>query len=1317
MPRLSRCMHAAFVAAFSVTVMGLPALADRAYNDRMAAWHHSIVATDELRPNSCVGTYIMDRMSIDQLSLAKLVVGVEAGGRVVWPESAKDVRVEDFPGGVRAEYTLAGVKVTTEIIPLMVGRDTPAHDGAALYTVTTSPLTPVVVRCGEGAVSGFSAPRAAWLRSDLVGADGDSAEVSGDIAIIKSAKHPVTVAVKSSGAISVEKGVQGGSIALARFERGQGSLIVSFGPDQSAARAIMPLDERSARKQVSDYYARLLRCKVETPEKTINQAFTTALYNLEYNWLAPYGWNECIHHWPALWHMQHTAGCEWIGQADRSRDCNLVTAEHLFPSGAVPQFMPSGITKRDFGGSNQYFAWQIRHYWNFTADRDSIAKLAPVLDRVIDQTFEEYDPDRDGLLAWGQQIGNQEDYVSTPYNGTATSIEGINMLRTAAELWRALGQTEKAVQYERRAMESLARLRSELWQPELGFFAFYKDPQGVIRPDGQYHTLIYPVIWGVMDPLDSWTSMRHLRDRMTGADGECYLSNGFPNHVPGTWGMQTGVAQQPWAAKGLAAIGLRNETYRPLKAAADWVMNRDHRGSWPEVSVESTAAYFSPPAGLYIQATVEALFGLRVYKPAGCMLVAPSFPDTWPSARLILPDYSATYARKGDRIEYSVASRTPLARRLRWMLPPCRVMGVKVNGRPVKWKTLPGVRCVTLCVDTQPMGTTRFDITFKPIAYSVRCPQSVAEGDSIAIESSAFAIERIEDRSRVLSGISPASKSRVQATVRVGQLAPYMGCGRLGQMNFSRRTVFLWGSAPGGVKFWVPLDLTVLPRFECAARGEVTPTRQGTEVRLLVRNNSSSRLAGDCILKAVRSDFPFRVDLAPRTEREYRVTIPASLFGLFSTGENRASVMLPGNRELGLTLVVSSLLGSDAKLAQYASSRIKTVALPEADLVPDTKWRELREWYAYGHMPWAWSKPPLEALDGKPEVTVPGLSGVTSKLAGRGFAPISWKTAKPTYILDLNGASCRKLYLLVIPFLDNHDTYAPVARVDVWTGDRTVFSRTLSFPGDLDWWCPQEVVGDFSTARNPREDRFGLLPLLRSGQGDWNEAKPAAFPQPEFWATCLPLKTATSVMSVIEIDLGRAMPVKNVSLTALGVDPAFGLVAVSYEGSGDDALLTGTPYAIPARYREPTTVFSFTKEGDLLGWRTEGEAFSVAAHAHLFPGTPTLNSLCKSGEAATGRAISPDFQIGPEDTRLLLKLQGGNSTGLSGLGSLAISLVDASTGEALERIQANGSHLLRDGRIPVERWRGRKVRVELSDENTGPSYAWLGIKEVRLSAN
>ncbi|GAF79433.1 unnamed protein product, partial [marine sediment metagenome] len=452
----------------------------------------------------------------------------------------------------------------------MIGRDNPDWEGAAYYTIRTDPPTPVRLKCGGGREAFKHGPSADWVLTESVAFKEARAEIDEGAAFLTSPHYKVIVGIRGSQPPTKESHANGAESVVFNFDEGQGRVMLAFSRDKERVVLLTGLDGANGRKAVAEYYAALLGgSQIDTPEQAMDDAFRAAVLCLEYCWYAPYGWIEGIHHWVSMFHMQHTPAAQWCGQADRSRDCIVSHGELAFPNGAIPHLLPGGRTARHFSGHNQFYFWEVAEYWKHTADRDTLEKLAPALDRALGLTFTENDPDRDLLLGWGLQIGNQEDFIATPYNGSVPTIEGINMMRARATVARALGDEETARSMDARIRQAKADLRSELWMNDLGRFMYYEDPAGNARLDGQYQTCIYPVIDDIVDPLDAWTSMRHLRDRLTGANGEVYLSNNFPDHLVeifATWGMQAGAAQQPWGAWGLAAMGLRNETWRPLNA-------------------------------------------------------------------------------------------------------------------------------------------------------------------------------------------------------------------------------------------------------------------------------------------------------------------------------------------------------------------------------------------------------------------------------------------------------------------------------------------------------------------------------------------------------------------------------------------------------------------------------------------------------------------------------------------------------------------------------------------------------------------------------
>jgi len=1293
-------------------------------NDRMAAFHQTLVSTDELKPNSMLETYMNDKFShITHYQLAKIVPLLEIDGDFYGSRYAYDVDTNPIYGGVVSTYRIGGVKVKTEIVPLLRGRDEEAWHGAALYRISTDPATAIKIKCGEGAeMSGFADNRAFRLRSDAVGTAADTTVLDEGTFLLSSEKHSLTVAVRATGQVGVAKGDGGGKILDVNFDSGSGEMLLSFSADAQEAKKLLALDTDMARKEVDQHYGKLLESKIQTPEPVLDEAFKHAIITNEYVWLNPYGWMECIHHWTAMWHMQNSAAACWLRQEDRSKACLKSYSKKMKPDGQILQLLPGGYTFRSFGGSSQFYLWQGKHYLDFTNDHSMREYLRPFFDKVIGQTYDEYDPDNDQLLGWGFQIGNQEDFIVTPYNGTTPTIEGIQMLRARADMAKELQQPETERMFRNRINIAMDRLKRQLWQKDLGRFIYFQDPDGNKRLDGQYHTFIYPAIYDITDPLDNWSSIRQVRDRLTNKEGGVYCSNQFAEHVNGTWGMQAGAAQQPWAAMGLASVGLRNEAYKPLKWIAEFVTDEVHKGSWPEVAQEVMPAYFSPPSGLYIQATVEALFGLRLDKPNGVLSVSPCLPDSWPQAELTLPDFEVQYKKKGNTYTYKVDTNEPLTRKLRWKLPVGDVASVRLNGKKIPYQVSPEVGCIVVSADTAAMKSTQFEIKLTPSSYCIEQPMSIAEGDMLTLNAKGCEIIRVDDRAGVLSSLEIDNHRILKGRVQNDLLGNYLKYGRLGLMNFARRTFFVLCRTKAGTEFWAPIDITILPRIETTFVGQLQ--KDGT-VAINIRNNTSSPLSGPTCLSAGRHDVFFDIDIPARSEKTYTTAIPENAMALLSVGDNKTALTLPDGSCMEPVLTASDIFRNVPQLNQYAAERIVSIDLPENLLRNDTEWKQWSAVYTYPHGQWANSKPVLENLNTS-RVEIPQLPGVSFKIHGRKVVPVSARANQPFVKIDLKGQLYKKIYLLVVCLADNHDMFAQIGQITVQrknidTGQaRQIgpgqFVKKLYMPGDLDWWSPQSVVGGFSTARVDRQDRYGLLPLLKENDSDWLEGKPPAFPQIEYWASAVSYRTDSAEMNVIEVDLGEMTIVDSVRVSTFGPDACLAIIAISGETTGGMDHLRETEWLPDGKFREPRTIFEITDEDSVKEWTFEGDTFSVAAVKSLFE-TPTLNTLAKAGESAVGKAISPDFKLLKGDNHLNVYCHGGHSKAENKDGLLAINLIDSDTGQQLEQILTSGSHKLQKEIVNIEKWPERTVHLEVIDTNADKSFAWIGIGKVTLSYN
>ena len=1112
---------------------------------RMAGYHYSVVVTGEKMPSSAVLTYPIKNFDYQNYNfLLKFMPCLLVDGKIIYPSAFQNVEVEDFPGGVEATFTYLNTKLTTRITPLLVGRGSDSWKGCALYEVQTSPAREVVVLLGKGnTLNLYSEFATSFMNKDTVYAPDPISRISDKQISFRSGKDRLNVRVKGSENISL--GTLGGisNQAFIRMRGGSGYAVAAFSDNEKDLASFGNLNADKENKKVKAYYENLNRTSLETPEPVMNQAFTSALYNLEYSWFEPFGWGECLHHWLALWHMQVGAAADLIGQTDRSKSSIIEHAKKLLKDGSVPQFMPNKMTKKDFGGSNQYWVWQVRHYLNYTGDKEFAKQIIPYVDTVIAQTLAEYNKDGDFLSSWGLQIGNQEDFIGNPYNGSVPSMELHNMFMTRAELSSFIQDTITANHWYTKAGQTRSSLSKELWMNDLGRFAYYKDPTGTIMLDGQYQTYLYPIIYDIVDKYDQYSGLRHLRDRLTGDNGAVFLSNNFPWHATGgasTWGMQSGEAQQPWAAKGFSYSGLNNETWRPLKAMADWAQDINHRGSWPETGPEPTPAYFTPPAGLYLLAVTEDLFGIKVYAPKGYVEISPSFPDNWPQAKLNLPDFQVNYTRKANNITYILNSSKNLPLKVNWKLPVSKILRCTVNGKDVRYAINPGVNTITLNFDVPASKKAELNIVFEPVNYTLDAPKSIAVGDRMDISVSGAVIKQVIDRCGILENLRSISSIAVSGIVHTKLLDPYMSYNQLGLLNFSRRTLFLDCETPDGISFTASVDVNILPRFEAKAVTDNNQIGENSIARFTLRNNTNKPYQGKAEFAFANTFVTVPVNLASRSEKFVDVPIPATFQPV--AGDNIVTITFPGKDPLKVQMTFKN---------PKANTTFVPVILPEKEMIGDTLWSTLRYMPGHPHIfftftNYGWPKP-MWALNNIREIAIPQIPGLTFQIPGRKFIPVSHMSGKVSSKINLDGKKYKKLYILVLPFVDNHNMFAPVARVTAYSGKDIVYYRTLHYPGDVDYWVPDKNPTSFATFREPRPDRFELLPILKPEMADWKEGRPPAFPESKWWSTSLPFVTESCLMNVIEINLNKPGKLDYLMFESLGVMPAFGIIAVTGE--------------------------------------------------------------------------------------------------------------------------------------------------------------------------
>jgi len=519
------------------------------------------------------------------------------------------------------------------------------------------------------------------------------------------------------------------------------------------------------------------------------------------------------------------------------------------------------------------------------------------------------------------------------------------------------------------------------------------------------------------------------------------------------------------------------------------------------------------------------------------------------------------YSRNNTRVRYVLNTTKDLPLKIRWRLPVSQITECMINGREADFKVLPGTGHCILALEAPPADETVLEFEFEPVDYRVSVPASIAEGETIQIGIDGATLYGITDRNGVLESIREVKPDGASVRIRTGMLESYLKYNQLGQLNFSRRTFFLDCKTPEGLHFIEPVDLCILPRLETAPDDVLRKDDNGLTLPLTIRNNTENAIEGTGLFQIGNNTIPLPLIVAARSEISLEINLPTGLE--LTAGDNKATLTLPGEEpvEINFTNPHTSV-----------SSSFVPVQLSTEEMIPDTLWNTLRIMPGFPHIFFTFSSygwpQPMWALEDVDEVSIEQIPGLMFQIPGRQFIPVSHRSGKVSCKLELENQTYRKLYLLVLPLVDNHDIFSEVARVTAYsrpgidygvgdehhmiktsTGEKAVYSRTLSYPGDLDYWVPDKNPTSFSTVREPRPNRFEMLPLLEAEKGDWDAGKPPAFPQSRWWSTSHPVVTESCVMNVIEINLSRDMELDYLVFESLGALPAFGIVALTAEVS------------------------------------------------------------------------------------------------------------------------------------------------------------------------
>ena len=339
----------------------------------------------------------------------------------------------------------------------------------------------------------------------------------------------------------------------------------------------------------------------------------------------------------------------------------------------------------------------------WTGDLDFAREMWPMLERHFaweKRLFRrEFGPDKLPLYEGYAAIWASDDLTYNGGGATHASAYNYYHNKMAARVAKLIGKDPQPYEHE---AELIAKaMRRELWLPNEGWFAEYKDYLGLQR--------VHPsaALWTYYHTLDSEVPTPDEALRM--ADG---LDSQFaripmrgPNVPPGNYTLPTSSwMPYTWSINNVVMAEAMHTSL------AYWQANRPD-GAFPlfkgaaldsmflglcpgnigmctyfDTYRRESQRDFADGVGATSRALIEGLFGLKPDALAGELTIRPGFPAEWDHASINHPDVNFSFRRGGWKETFIVEQKFAKPMALHLLIPRRHkeVASVTVNGQPIK---------------------------------------------------------------------------------------------------------------------------------------------------------------------------------------------------------------------------------------------------------------------------------------------------------------------------------------------------------------------------------------------------------------------------------------------------------------------------------------------------------------------------------------------------------------------------------------------------------------------------------------------------------
>lgn len=480
----------------------------------------------------------------------------------------------------------------------------------------------------------------------------------------------------------------------------------------------------------------------------------------------------------------------------------------MFSSGYISR-NPNKNTVAHHYDMNLVFIDQMLRHFKWTGDTAFMKEMWPTIQRHLNWEKRNFDADGDGLYDAYASIWASD---ALQYSGGGvihSSAYNYYANKTVAETAKKIN--EDAAPFSKEADKILKATNNQLWIPNKGIFAEYKDALG--------NRLLHdtPGIWSIYHTIDSELSnpfesyqmlgyvdnqIPHIPISAEGLDKKDLYVISTTNWQPYTWSINNvALAEQLHTALAFWQGGKSEEAYKMWESV---LIESMYLGASPggfEQLLYQDAIRgelyrdFADPIGMASRTLVEGLYGIQPDALAGILTIKPGFPLKWKEASLEIPDISFSFKRENKKDTYRIENRLTSKMNLKLILKASfdAIETIRVNGKEVNWKAIPeSIGTPGISIEAPYNSVYEVIVNWKGnILEELKSETGYTSGEILNLTASKAKIVSVNDPQSVLSEISKTANS-LKA-----------------KMNGEGHKTFFIELKQGELSWWNPIDLNI----------------------------------------------------------------------------------------------------------------------------------------------------------------------------------------------------------------------------------------------------------------------------------------------------------------------------------------------------------------------------------------------------------------------------------------------------------------------------------------------------------------------------